>query len=193
VGTYSGLTRIAPDGRLAEQPDKRSFRVNVLLFDRAGRLWAGLDGAGGLMMIQPGGKRSWYTARHGLTGNQVNGLSETADGHIWVAGEGLAEFDGTRFRTYTNEHGLSQVRRGGLTTDRNGNLWMITMAGAVKVALNGFTTYGRADGLDQSSTYSLFEDRTGAVVAAGLGSGTGLWISRFDGKTRMARAGRVSG
>jgi signal transduction histidine kinase/sugar lactone lactonase YvrE len=66
-----------------------------------------------------------------------------------------------------------------LAEDRNGNLWLAMVnSGAVKIARNGFTTFGKADGFFWSS--SISETRAGEVIVLGGDNEGGL--NRFDGE-----------
>jgi len=68
--------------------------------------------------------------------------------------------------------------------DRDGNLWVASACGAQKVARNGFTGYGLADGLGQTQINSIFENREGALFVISLFGGINhseRIINKFDG------------
>src|SRR5207247_6109651 len=73
---------------------------------------------------------------------------------------------GRHFRSYTTRNGLSYQEITALNEDLGGNLWVGTnSAGAMKLARNGFVTYGEQDALWDVA--ALFEDRTGSVCFKG--------------------------
>jgi ligand-binding sensor domain-containing protein len=192
VGSHSGLYRRWPDGRFEAYsaseglPDKI---IHCLLEDRDGRIWVG-RGIGGLYRLVPDpapGRNAVeraYSDKEGLGAAWINELFQATDGSFWAGSpQGLIQFiptaDGSdfRFRAYTEAHGLSYQHVTSLTEDRNGNLWLGS-GGAVKIARNGFTAFGKADGLSQST--SIFETRGGDVVAVGTPGGGEWFINRFD-------------
>jgi ligand-binding sensor domain-containing protein/signal transduction histidine kinase len=131
-----------------------------------------------------------YTNKNGLPGNWINALFQSSDGHIWVgSANGLTEFIPTAkagdqtFRTYTTDHGLSDRAIQALAEDRDGNLWIGTESGgAMKLAQNGFTTYGQADGLGEAGVGSIIEDQAGELCAITKDNSGKILIPRFDGE-----------
>ncbi|HEX6623140.1 MAG TPA: two-component regulator propeller domain-containing protein, partial [Pyrinomonadaceae bacterium] len=120
-----------------------------------------------------------YTGADGLAGDDAQGSYRTRDGRIWVVTTaGLTELSGGLFRSYTTAHGLIENTLLSLAEDRDGNVWIGTYSGgAMKLTLNGLTTYRREDGLSESVIRDIFEDQAGELCVAGRRS-----IDRFDGK-----------
>ncbi|MBI1764829.1 MAG: hypothetical protein HYR56_25745 [Acidobacteria bacterium] len=66
------------------------------------------------------------------------------------------------FRTYTSGSGLKNRELTTLVEDASGNLWLGTAAlGIIRLARNGFVTYGEPDGL--LTVNAIFEDAAGGL------------------------------
>jgi ligand-binding sensor domain-containing protein len=125
VSRYTGLLwklrRDAPFG---------TDRLNALLVDSTGRLWAGSENTG-LAVWQDGG---WlhYTSANGLPDNRVISLFEDSAGRIW-AGTGAAvgywtETDGWRFFGASTP-GLAGTPVYAMAEEGQGTLWLATDRG----------------------------------------------------------------
>jgi ligand-binding sensor domain-containing protein len=128
-----------------------------------------------------------YTISDGLANNRINSLFQGTDGRFWLGtATALSELlpgsdsGSYRFRNYTTANGLSESGIGPINEDRNGNLWFGTESGGVmKLAANGFTTYGKADGLRAGRIAALLFDLQGELCVVGM-EGTRM-IQRFNG------------
>src|SRR6185436_7941352 len=135
-------------------------------------------------------------------------LYEASDRRFWVAtNKGLVEFfpngdgQGQRFSVWTRRNGLSFQEIFALNEDTGGNLWLGTNAnGAMKLARNGFITYGRQDGL--MTVNAIFEDPLGGICFRGVVledqrvsafDGAKLDLLRAGGDTFFQRFGRFDG
>jgi len=198
VGSPEGLYRLDPGGssRVFTRADglPNDF-VMALMEDRDGKLWVGTRE--GLASIEPESLHDTRPAkplavrsfgvRDGIPGARIESLLQTSDGAIWAGTVGgLAERapDQVRnqreFQNYTQAEGLTARTVGALAEDRDGNLWVGTFgSGAMKVARNGFSTYGDEDGV--SFVSSLFEGRNHALCAI-LRPDRDLRIACFDGQ-----------
>jgi streptogramin lyase len=113
---FSGLQRFNPatgEIKTYEHDTDRAgtlsdSRVNSLLFDRTGALWAGTQN--GLDKLDPKtGMFIVYTRRDGLPGNSVGCIMEDDRGNLWIStNNGVARFDSQRknFSTYSTADGL---------------------------------------------------------------------------------------
>ena len=200
VGTASGLYRRWLDGRVETYTRRDGLpddNIHSLLEDREGRLWVG-TALGGLCRLasDPAPCRAVvariYTNKNGLPSRWINQLFQAADGRLWAgSNKGLIQFiptsDGRdfRFRAYGEAHGLSYREVGSLAEDRNGNLWLgLLHGGAAKIARNGFSTFGKADGVYFAT--SVFNTQAGGLFVFGT-SDPGEWfINRFDGEKFIA-------
>jgi ligand-binding sensor domain-containing protein len=128
---------------------------------------------------------SWQR-RDGLPQRSVVALAQTRDGYLWVGTEeGVARFDGTRFRVYDSSNTPALVRSNvsTLVASRRDGLWIGTIGGGL-VWTDGerFRRYTVADGLAQDIVSSVLEDRDGT-----------LWVGTFDkGVSRLVGGRFVS-
>jgi signal transduction histidine kinase/ligand-binding sensor domain-containing protein len=182
-----GLYRRWPDGTAARYtardglPGKyfRDVRQN-----RDGGFWAATRDAGFFLFTAdathaPPIVGETFSLNEGLPNVAVNQLFETSDRRFWIAGGvGLVEFfpkgdaQGRRLHVFTQRNGLTDYGTQSIAEDLVGNLWVSSSrTGAMKLARNGFTTYGREDGI--SSVGAIFQDRNGELCFRGyvLGSG----------------------
>ncbi|MCM3870497.1 MAG: hypothetical protein ND895_07390 [Pyrinomonadaceae bacterium] len=181
LASFSGVFRRQPDGRTEQFTKSEGLpdnNIHDLLLDHQGRVWAGTR-LGGFFRFAaqeehtPQVVAEVFNEQNGLQTDWVFQLFETSDHRFWLAtNKGLVEFfpngdgQGRRFHTYTRRNGLSFQEITALNEDTGGNLWLGTIAaGAMKLARNGFVTYGEQDGL--VSVNSIFEDAGGGVCFRG--------------------------
>lgn len=155
--------------------------VFSVMSDRDGRLWAGH--ASGLLVLDASGRPRPEGARDlaNVAGEAARILLQRADGSVLVGGRnerGLVGWDGRHRRDYTPAHGLSDTVVTALAEDARGNLWIGTETGGVmRLAHDGFVTYGTADGLGHRRVVSIFETRAGELCVL-----TAMRVlNRFDG------------
>jgi ligand-binding sensor domain-containing protein/signal transduction histidine kinase len=75
--------------------------------------------------------RPWGTGA-GLPQNTVNAIVQTLDGYLWLGTrDGLARFDGVRFKVFGLSDGLQSVEIQTLYVDRQGTLWIGTSGGGL--------------------------------------------------------------
>jgi ligand-binding sensor domain-containing protein/two-component sensor histidine kinase len=166
--------------------------VEMLLLDSKGRLWAALRT--GLALITRGATGGWsvekvYSYNSGLVGPDVKALYEASDGTLWVGTSlgisrlRLGASESPVFQTLTRAQGLSDRQITALAEDQAGNLWVGTeSAGVMRINRLGFTTYLEQDGLTKDRVFSVFEDRTGDLLAVTLGPGNkAKSVDVFDG------------
>ena len=176
VGTRgSGLCRYRPDGRIDRFTSVHglpSNRITALLEDSTGRLWVGTSIGLCQLISDPNSQRRivahLYSAKDGLTDDWVSTLFQSSEGKILVGAKGYSELvtstsgSSLQITTYTTAQGLSDNNVQAIAEDRDGNLWLGTSnGGAMKVARNGFKTFGAADGIVQGEIFSVFQDRRG--------------------------------
>ncbi|HEY9231538.1 MAG TPA: two-component regulator propeller domain-containing protein, partial [Blastocatellia bacterium] len=194
VSAYSGLYRVRPDGNVEVYAEREGLPArtmrDALLEDRDGRIWVGAGMALYQLVADPQAGHSVvaqvYTAKDGLSGEGINVLFQSADGRLWAGGNaGLslvsaaAAQSGPPLRTYTTTNGLSDRAITAVAEDRDGNLWLGTESGgAMKLAGDGLTSYGEADGLKVIRIASLIETNDGRL---GVLSSGGI-LHPFDGR-----------
>lgn len=130
--------------------------------------------------------RSWGT-EDGLPQNTVNAILQSRTGYMWLATrDGLARFDGLRFKTFGLADGLPSVDISCLCEDREGTLWIGTSGAGLCCLKQGkieiMSDPGRHPGSDTIS--SLQVDSSGELW---VGTGGGLRICR-QGKLEEASA-----
>ena len=114
----------------------------------------------------------------GLPQLSVTALAQTPDGFLWAGTqEGLARFDGLRFRSYDAVTGdLPTSAVSDLLVGRDGALWVGTRGGVARQRPGGFEAVpGVTEG---AYVFALAQDRDGGVWAGTRSGG----IARFDGQ-----------
>ena len=134
---FEGLFR-EKVGNLAYEIDLIPVSTTILkIIERAnGTLWfvvGCLTGGGrGVGQLTPEGDIRWFRKEDGLPSNTVWDLLEDRHGVLWLAtAEGVASFDGTRFRRLTVRDGLPNNNVRCICEDNQGHLWFGTDYGVV--------------------------------------------------------------
>lgn len=191
IGTRSaGLYHRWSDGRVVRYTELEHLpgnRVDALLVDRSGDVWAGTQ-RGLAQLVSTEGHQTIIArtlARSaGLADDWIGTLLQARDGTIWVAaGRGLSQVEPHAgaapriIRTYTTANGID-AEVAGLAEDAEGNLWLgLADGGALRLTRSGLTMYGEADGLGTPVIGSVFSDRHGTVCVFGNDR-----FGRFDGE-----------
>jgi len=194
IASASGLYCQRPDGTTAHFTKREGLPGEFVLdlsVDQEGQLWAGTRDHGFFRFVPseahgpPVIAEAYIYASESGVIKWINQLFETSDRRFWIASnEGLVEFfrngdeDGRRFHAYTARNGLLYHEITALNQDTGGNLWLGTYAGAMKLARNGFVTYGERDGL--MGVTAIFADGEGGVCFRGYVLGD-QHTSVFDG------------
>jgi signal transduction histidine kinase/ligand-binding sensor domain-containing protein len=110
--------------------------------------------------------RSWQTD-DGLPDNNVTGVAQTTDGHLWVATlGGLLRFDGEGFEEFSTTRLLkvpNHVVRS-MYLDRRGRLWLAMDRGVmIRVDEKTARVFDTADGFPDSRVAVMAEDKEGGV------------------------------
>jgi ligand-binding sensor domain-containing protein/signal transduction histidine kinase len=160
-------------------------RVSAACEDREGNLVVGTLGEGVFVYDLSGGVTSIST-NEGLSGNFILSLAVDREGTLWVGtdGAGLNRVKPRLFQVLDQTGGMV-VRS--VCEDAHGGLWM--SFNAVELNANGagylkdgvFHGYGRAEGLFNSSVWSVFVDRKGQVWAGTYGGLFQFLNGRFQG------------
>jgi ligand-binding sensor domain-containing protein/two-component sensor histidine kinase len=198
VATPSGLYRRWRDGNAARYTRRDGLPhdfMSDLFQDLSGHLWAGtrLEGffrfsADDTRSVPVVDIEATYREGdpYGLPTSWVSQLFESSDRRFLVATpRGLVEFfrsapQQERVRRYSVRNGLSDRNVTALAEDLGGNLWIGTLAGAMRLARGGFTTYGLPEGIE--SVYSIFRDQAGQLCFRGAVLGDAR-TSVFEGAT----------
>ncbi|MBK9376160.1 MAG: hypothetical protein IPN03_21160 [Holophagales bacterium] len=126
---------------------------------------------------------AWQSEK-GLPQDTVQSLLQTRDGYLWVGTqEGLARFDGVRFRVW-DERTNPELRSGSIASlleDSRGRLWIGLSGGVARLEAGIITSLDA--GLAQGVTaWSMCETPDGDVWVATSGAG----LLRFRGKEKTA-------
>lgn len=126
---------------------------------------------------------SWQSEK-GLPQDTVQSVLQTRDGYLWVGTqEGLARFDGVRFRVW-DERTTPELGSGSVTSlleDSRGRLWIGLSGGVARLEGGIFTSLeaGLAQGV---TAWSMCETPEGDVWVATSGAG----LLRFRGEEKTA-------
>lgn len=197
IGHFNGLTRY--DGANYQTfttkdglPDNR---VNALIFDNIGRLWAGTWG--GAAFKENGGTWQVITANDGLIDNMVNVLFRDNQGGMWFGSYvaprgGLSYLKDGKWQLFSSADGLPHDDITSIVQINSGDVWIGTgflyRGGAARF---GFAANGVAiqqvltqkDGLAGGKVRSEFQDKDGVMWFGSEYDGLARWGT--DGKWRV--------
>ncbi|HUC84744.1 MAG TPA: two-component regulator propeller domain-containing protein [Candidatus Acidoferrales bacterium] len=165
---------------LAERPRRREREAMRFVLKSIARAAAPfliiLSSAGAAMAAPPPPQapiiRSWGTEA-GLPQNSVNAIVQSQDGYLWLATrDGLARFDGIRFKVFGLEQGLPSVDISALLEDHEGTLWIGTFgSGLCRLA------HGRIDTVPAPS----HEPGSDTINCLGEDAAGHLWVGTVGG------------
>ena len=155
-------------------------RVEAIIDDAAGGLWAGLL-EGGLAHISDQGV-DVIRAGNGLVSDDVLRLYRDHHGALWIGtyGFGLQRLYKGQFSSIDSTHGLSNPYVLSLIIDREGTLWFGTSGGLNQLRDGKFRNWSISEGLAGNYARSVVEDTLGTV-----------WVGLDGGGLTPIRNGRV--
>ncbi|MGO8930242.1 MAG: two-component regulator propeller domain-containing protein [Limisphaerales bacterium] len=161
-------------------PGVPDTRVSAIFQDRAGRLWLGTQGD--LLRLDD---LKLFTARDGLSANDVRAIAEDREGSLWVGtkGGGLSCLRDGRFTCFTKTNGLPGNSVSAVEVDAEGVLWVATSGGLARFHSGKWTRYTMKEGLASNSLGYLLEDGHGYLW---IGSNAGLMRLRKEELNRFA-------
>ncbi len=184
LGTPAGLARF--DGIRFTVFDKRnspglidnSIAALVALPD--GTLWIGTNG--GLVKMS-GDKFASFTAKEGLSAQEVSSLCLSREGHLWIGthGGGLNRWANGEFTSFTTQNGLCSNWIYSLFEDKAGRLWIGTDNGVDQFQNGKIVHFGIEQGMSDNDGMSFFEDDDGS-----------LWIGTDGGGVDQLTQGRFT-
>ena len=117
--------------------------INAISSDREGNLWSGFYSDGVARFRQ--GVFVTYTARDGLSDDQVTAVVQDGAGNIWIGtNKGLDHLKDGKFTTYTIPNLKTNPRINTLALDRDGKLWAGTNDTVFQVRYNAHCPAGAA-------------------------------------------------
>lgn len=108
------------------------FRLTSMAKLRGGRILVGLEGEGGIYLIQPDGSNEHWTSSESGIPRQIISLSEDRDGNLLLGsfGKGVAIFNEGKILGFIDEEqGLPSNEVRVIQTGEDGNLWIGTRKG----------------------------------------------------------------
>jgi len=159
-----------------------TFFVSSFAEDRAGNLWIGFSGEGGLVRYRDS-RFTLFTANDGVPVGQIRNMLVDSAGRLWVATSrsGLGRIDDPvaerpRLLTYTTGDGLSSNEITAVSEDQWGRIYIGTGRGIDRLdpATVRIKHYTTADGLPLGAMEASLRDQRGA-----------LWFSFSTGVVRL--------
>ena len=118
---------------------------------------------------------AWDT-QDGLPQNTVNAIVQTQNGYLWLATqEGLARFDGVRFKSYGLQDGLPSVEINALCQDHKGTLWIGTSGGLSRPQNGEFDTVPLPQRLATSDVVTVLMEDSAGQLWVGTRNGVGIY------------------
>ncbi|WP_119719104.1 hybrid sensor histidine kinase/response regulator [Cognatilysobacter tabacisoli] len=146
-------------------------------------LWSGPTGHGHAGVPETPRLRQ-LTVADGLPSNRINGIAEDRSGYLWIAtSDGLARYDGARYRIWRSEDGLGDSFVWSVHVDARDRVWVAT-ASAGLVMLDASRTPAlrfdrrRTPLLQSNDIWAVTSTPDGAVWAGTAGGG--LYRVRAD-------------
>jgi signal transduction histidine kinase/streptogramin lyase len=166
--------------QLKNLPKALDGKVSAIFQDRAGRLWLGTQD--GLLRLDD---MKMFTARDGLSANDVRAIAEDREGNLWVGteGGGLNRLRDSHFTCFTRTNGLPGNSISAVEVDSDGVLWVATSGGLARLRGGKWTSYSKKEGLASNSLGYLLEDGHGYLW---IGSNAGLMRLKKEELNRFA-------
>jgi len=151
-------------------------RIEALVEGKNGRIFVGARGYGLTLLDADGTFIRRYDEADGFIGSRVRGLAADTQGNVWApAADGAVHHlvNEEIIASYSaNEETILDIPRA-VVISSNGTAWIgLDSFGLSSIVSNGFLkNYSYADGLINSTVYSLNKDQNGNIL---IGTGTGL-------------------
>jgi ligand-binding sensor domain-containing protein/signal transduction histidine kinase len=191
---FHELYRVGANGdvvRARVEGDSDLGEVTSIVEDRRGAIWLGTST--GLCRVTRRDDAAVLVERVQRTDPARTGpvsMVAREQGGVWAGSyEGLRELDPDvgLFRRITREQGLAATQSWPLLVDRAGDLWLSGMAGGLqRMAVEGFSSFGTADGLESPLVSSIWRRRSGELIVVGTGGVVQRYHQRRFVATRPA-------
>jgi len=189
----SGIWIRKPDGvwrNVTQDNGLPANRVNYVLEDREGALWAGFADFG---IARWRGRDEWqgWNRSLGLSDNEVRAIARTPDGAVWAGTRrGLNRLDPNtlRWRQFFSSDGLPADDVRSLAVTPDGKLWVASATDGLSVIDTRtlrISRIGASSGLQATKTLSLYVDPRGRLWVA---CREGLFVSSQISATRFEPA-----
>jgi ligand-binding sensor domain-containing protein/signal transduction histidine kinase len=137
---------------------------------RSGDVWLATN-RGALRLS--GGAARLFTARDGLSAENLTSVGEDRQGSLWfgTVGRGLIRYDGAKFESYPIRPDAPDNIVYEIAEDGVGRLWAGTHGGLYQLGPNRMTGFARRDGLPSDFVTALWADREGSLWVGTDGGG----------------------
>lgn len=188
--TNSGVSRRDKSGKWTSfTPTSHSLpglNAHSLLLDKAGNVWVAFFD-NGVARYTPSEDR-WTSFSKGagtLPAQQVTGIAQTADEHIWItgyAGGGIAEYDGKSWKVYSEKDGIPSANLSSffdITVAPDAAIWFASGMGALELRNGKFKLYDVASSkLADNNVRSIYVTPSNEVYFC---TNRGLTVRTKDG------------
>ena len=147
------------------------YYVSSFVTDRAGNVWIGFNGDGGLARYD-GTRFARFTAAEGVPEGQIRNLTLDSDGRLWAASyrSGVIRVDHPEsprpaFHVYTTKNGLSTNETIAAVESSDGDLYIGTARGLdrLRIATGQFTHFSATDGVPATEMWGAVRDSRGTL------------------------------
>lgn len=169
IGTIHELIELRPEGQQSHFQNEIDGRTVRLHHAANGAIWLGLRGKPGLYRLNAEGSRK-FTLADGLLNDEVNSITERANGEIWVGTErGVFRFRNDRFEALDRHNGLPQDDVHAVLVSYEDEIWIGTFGGgAFLLRSPDIRSYGVDDGLASPFVSALHRGDDQAVIVGAL-------------------------
>ena len=152
--------------------DTSRLTVGTTFIDRSGSLWVG-TGDKGLYRIKDG-RVEHFSSREGLSGDEVDGFLEDAEGDMWVVTPtGIDRFHDLSVVTYARAQHLSGYGISSVLASRDGSIWSMSFGRIDILRGSSVTTIDHNKGLPGKLVEASLQDREGRIW---VGIDNGLYL-----------------
>ena len=149
----------------------RASNAWTVLVDRQQQVWAGTRDEG---LFQLRGGRFQPAPGAAILGLAIFALFEGQDGQLWAGTQnGLANFDGQKWKLFTTRDGLSDNSIRAIAEDASGNLWVGTASSGLNSFKDGkfIAHHAAANGLPGDDISCLYAEEEGVLWVGTGGHG----------------------
>jgi ligand-binding sensor domain-containing protein/two-component sensor histidine kinase len=191
LATTEGVFHASPGNATYFTLAGRPVQIQALILDRRGRIWAGMQNGVEICSataLAPGSTADCSDFAP-LAGKDVDALTETPEGGIWIGadtglwftasaelGHQSQQTDTASLQAYIQSDGLPSNRVNVLFCDREGAIWIGTASGLARYVNGAIEAFTPKEGFSSNLILSIAEDREG-----------NLWLGTESGGVDILR------